>query len=86
MKEKSLIQVPDDYLFVAGSCFAIRAKCLKSIQKLGLLIDDFEPVVRGVFSFGHVMERMICFTVQNQGYEFCGNKIDRCNGRFFSKK
>ena len=70
------IYPPKNYKFVAGSCFAIKAECLKPIQNLGLSIKDFENVERGTFSFGHVMERAICYVVENLGYEYYGNSVD----------
>lgn len=77
VKEKSPIKPKKyNYKFIAGSCFAIRAKCLKEIQKENISIKHFDEVKRGVFTFGHVMERTICFIIENQNYKFYGNKVD----------
>ena len=62
----------ENYDFVAGSCFAVKAKCLKEVQKLKLTLNDFEVTNRGFFSLGHVMERVICFIVANQNYKLYG--------------
>ncbi len=71
------INYVDNYQYVAGTCFAIRAKLLKRMQALDLHSDDFENTSRGLFSFGHLMERVIAFDIVNQGYEFYGNKVDQ---------
>ena len=63
----------DNYDFVAGSCFAIKSKCLKEIQKLKITLDDFEDTNRGFFSLGHNMERVICFPILDLDYKFNGN-------------
>lgn len=76
IKTLDKIKTPKNYKFVAGSCFAIRAECLKPIQDLGLSIRDFREVKRGVFSFGHVMERVICYVVENLGLDYYGNRVD----------
>ena len=55
-----------NYRFVAGSCFAIRANLLQPIQKLHLSIDNFNVTQRGVFSFAHAMERIICFAQEGK--------------------
>ena len=51
----------DDYRFVAGTCFAMRADALKPLKALGLSLADFEGTVRGDFSLAHAVERVMCF-------------------------
>lgn len=73
--EEHGIKCEKDYLFVAGSCFAIRSECLKKVKKAGLTIKDFENTGRGFFSLAHAVERMICFSATPK-YKYCGNKVD----------
>lgn len=51
----------ENYSFVAGTCFAVRAEVLEPLQALKLKEEDFSPTARGTFSFAHVLERWICF-------------------------
>jgi len=60
------ISVPEDYVFVAGTCFAMRASALVPLQNLGLTIADFGASRRGEFSLGHVIERVMCFPAQGK--------------------
>lgn len=48
--KKLKIEVPESYKFVAGSCFAIRAKLLDKHKNLKINIDDFEETNRGFFT------------------------------------
>lgn len=63
-KEKN-IYIPNDYKFVAGTCFAIKAKCLKNIKNFSWTDADFKTVssARGM-SFAHFFERYICTQVE----------------------
>lgn len=70
--DKLKIKIKEHYKYVAGSCFALRASCLQKIQNLKLKIDDFEITTRGVFSLAHAMERIVCATVETQGYQEYG--------------
>lgn len=76
LKHKKLknIKFYNDYYFVAGSCFAIKSKLLKKIQRLKLSINDFNNTNKGFFSLAHIMERVICFYSLNSNYEFYGIK------------
>ena len=60
------LPVNDDYRFVAGTCFAIKASCLKNIKKYPWTDKDFDPVPnsRGM-SFAHFFERYICAQVES---------------------
>ncbi len=68
------IQVPDNYFFVAGTCFAEKAELLKPFQSLTL---EYAPSRRRVFSLAHSMERAICFGAQQNGYTLYGTKACR---------
>ncbi|MGF0072095.1 rhamnan synthesis F family protein [Streptococcus orisratti] len=59
------ICVPDDYRFVAGTCFAMKARCLRNIQDFHWTDEHFSPVsnARGM-SFAHFFERYICTQVE----------------------
>lgn len=74
--EKFCVDIRDDYHYVAGSCFALRAECLKPVQKLGLKIDDFAPAEPGVFSLAHGMERLVCACVETAGFTHSGNPTE----------
>lgn len=69
------IEYVKDYKFVAGSCFAIRAKCLEKIKKADIKNSDFEKAQVGVFLLAHVIERAICFSVYPE-YDVYGNSVD----------
>lgn len=64
----------DEYSFVAGTCFAIKAKCLKAIQDFHFENEEFESWIpsRGL-SFAHFVERYLCISVLLQGYQMQGN-------------
>lgn len=64
----------ENYNFVAGTCFAIKAQLLQPIKDLNLTIDDFQGTRRGEFSLAHAIERIMCF-VEVQNYHACGNKV-----------
>lgn len=72
------------YIFVAGTCFAVKAKCLKQIQEMDTPKSYFEsvPSTRGL-STAHFLERYICATVENQGYKYYGNDV--CKFKRFLK-
>jgi len=63
----------ENYLFVAGTCFAIQSQLLNEILDLNLSIKDFDYSVRGEYSLAHGLERIICMSVLNQGFSICGN-------------
>ena len=65
------ISCPEDYRYVAGTCFAARAEALRPIRRLGLTISDFALSRRGVFTFGHALERIVCFAAAGKmrGFE-----------------
>lgn len=66
------VPIDEHYHFVAGSCFAIKAPLLSLIQGLHLTIDCFETTRRGVFSLAHALERIVCASVETQGYSLRG--------------
>lgn len=69
------VSVPDDYQFVGGTCFAVKAEALKPLQNMGLRMQDFSESNRFVFSFGHAMERIIPITILNAGYTLHGLRV-----------
>ncbi len=73
MKEKG-ITIPEEYLFVSGTCFAERASLLKTVQNMHYDISEFQAASSG-FSTAHKLERIICLTILNDGYSFKGNKV-----------
>ncbi|MDR0350569.1 MAG: hypothetical protein LBH64_03350 [Coriobacteriales bacterium] len=64
------IPIPEEYRFVAGTCFAVRAKLLKPLQALDV---DLERT--GVFSPDPALERIYCLEVFNAGYRIAGNPV-----------
>ncbi len=66
------LPVPNDYRFIAGTCFAIRAKLLESIQKLDIDAEKFKSTG---FSFAHRMERIICFPPLWEGLRMTGPTV-----------
>lgn len=56
----------ENYRFVAGTCFAVRAEALKPLQALNLGIEDFADTVRGEFSLAHSLERWMCFAANGR--------------------
>lgn len=72
MKSYPEIEVPEDYIFVAGTCFAVRAETLRWFQRNTFPFDKF---ARGNFSLAHVLERVICFLPVSMGYEARGNRV-----------
>ncbi|MDR1015510.1 MAG: hypothetical protein LBL86_11130 [Coriobacteriales bacterium] len=68
--EKWGIPIPETYRFVAGTCFAVRARLLKPLQAL-----DVDLERKGVFSPDHALERIYCLEVLNAGYEITGNPV-----------
>lgn len=66
------IKIGDNYHYVAGTCFAVRAECLQPIKNLNLKVSDFEQTERGEFSMAHAFERIICACVESGGYTMKG--------------
>lgn len=72
------------YHFVAGTCFAVKAECLKSLQLEHFEKQNFEtiPSSRGM-SFAHFLERYLCVSIEQQGYKLRGNPINSVRKRLF---
>lgn len=68
------IRIPPKYLFVAGTCFAVRSALLKPVKDMRLKIHDYHYAGR-TFSLAHKMERLLCLTVLNEGYDLYGNNV-----------
>ena len=66
------INVPENYVFIGGSCFGIKANALKNIQKLNFSIDSFQPSRRYIFTLAHAMERIIFIIALNNGIKIKG--------------
>lgn len=68
------LPVPENYQFVSGTCFAVKAACLKEIQELHIDHNQFQPMSssRGL-SYAHFIERYFCMSIVNQGYRLAGN-------------
>ncbi len=65
------IPIPENYRFVAGTCFAQKAALLKPFKNLSL---EYSPSRRRYFSLAHCMERAVCFSAQQNGYQLWGTK------------
>ncbi|MBQ8188680.1 MAG: hypothetical protein IJZ44_02770 [Lachnospiraceae bacterium] len=66
----------DNYQFVAGTCFAMRAELLGHFLEKGIRFSDFEVTERGKFSLAHAVERLICIDVVEQGYKLYGTQCE----------
>lgn len=58
--------IKENYKFVAGTCFGMKAECLQNIKEYVWNDDDFieVPSTRGM-SFAHFFERYICIQVES---------------------
>lgn len=72
--EKEGIPIPDKYLFVAGTCFAAKARALRRVADMGLKVSMYPEAGRG-FTLAHKMERVVCLVVLTAGYGFYGNDV-----------
>lgn len=73
MREQG-INIPQNYLYVAGTCFAARSVLMQPIKEMGLKIHNYRFEGRS-FSLAHKMERLICLIILNAGYDFYGNNV-----------
>ena len=73
-KANLTVKMPDDYVFVAGTCFIIRSDLLKWIQSAEL---GFQESKRRTFSLAHTVERVMCFDAQNEGRRIVGAESNR---------
>ncbi len=72
LEEYGLVcDVPENYTFVAGTCFAVRAHLMEQFQKQEL---PFAQSKRGKFSLAHCIERTMCFPAELNGFEIVGQK------------
>lgn len=62
------IDIPEDYSFIGGFCFAARASALKKIAALGVRIADFGQSQRALFTLGHALERLIPIMLTEPAY------------------
>lgn len=80
------LSVPNNYKFVAGTCFAVKAECLKKIQIYPWTDEDFKsvPNTRGM-SFAHFFERYICTQVESEyGMKMVGVPVRNLHHAIFS--
>jgi hypothetical protein len=72
------IQVEKGYLFLAGTCFAVKPSCLQPLKDLSFTLDDFVtvPSSRGM-SLAHALERYMCIPSQKDGLRIEGNDVMR---------
>lgn len=68
------MDIPEDYRFVAGTCFAAKAEVL---QQLAQASFQFSRSPAGVFSVAHCLERALCFPAQTPPYHMVGNTVCR---------
>lgn len=73
MKERN-IKIPEKYLFVAGTCFAVRSELMQPIKEMNLKVENYNSAGRE-FSLAHKMERLVCLIVLCGNYDFYGNKV-----------
>lgn len=70
------IDVPKDYEYVAGTCFAVKSQALECIKSLDIPQDAFKKAEAGKFSYAHMLERLVCILI-GKNYKFSGNEIIR---------
>lgn len=67
------IPITQNYHFVAGTCFAMKAALLEQVKTWPVHMTDFTPTKRGEgFSLAHALERMICAFIEPLGYSLYG--------------
>ncbi|MBR3502358.1 MAG: hypothetical protein IKO06_05585 [Alphaproteobacteria bacterium] len=69
------LRIPDNYHYVAGSCFVIKSDLLNYVKKLNLTIKDFEKTSRGEFSFAHAMERIMFACIEDGNEKMYGISV-----------
>ena len=76
------LKVEKGYLFLAGTCFAVKPACLQPLRDLPFTLDDFVPVPssRGM-SLAHALERYMCMAAQKDGFRIEGNDVLRVRRR-----
>lgn len=70
------ISVPDDYEYVAGTCFATKSSAMQYIKDLDIPKDAFKKAKSGHFSYAHMLERLLCIVIGKE-YNLSGNKVQR---------
>ena len=66
------LSYPENYKFVAGTCFAIRAYLLNTIKKIDIDKNKFNSTG---FSYAHRLERIICFPPLWDGLRITGPNV-----------
>lgn len=62
------LTVPDEYRFLAGTCFVVKAAALEPVRRLHIRLEDFTLSKRFVFSLAHAAERFIPIVVTQAGF------------------
>ena len=62
------LAVPDEYRFLGGTCFVIKAAALEPVLRLKIRLEDFTLSKRFVFSLAHAAERFIPIVVTQAGF------------------
>ena len=70
-KEMNLHYLPD-YCFVAGTCFAVRANLMTTVQQLNV---EEEKCANKGFSLAHSIERIMCFPTLRAGLKMSGPNV-----------
>ncbi len=73
MNERN-IKIPEKYLFVAGTCFAVRSELMQPIKEMNLRVKDYTSA-GNEFSLAHKMERLVCLIALCGGCDFYGNRV-----------
>ena len=63
------VQIPKNYAFVSGTCFAVRADLMKPFADRAVVFAESK---RRIFSTAHCEERAMCFPAQLNGYHVKG--------------
>lgn len=74
--EKLKIKIPEDYIFVAGTCFAEKASLLQNLKNINITNQHFQKKEKGYISLSHALERYICIDVIKQGHTLSGNNVN----------
>ncbi|MBO7219011.1 MAG: hypothetical protein J6V40_03450 [Clostridia bacterium] len=70
------IDVPNDYQYVAGTCFATKGDAMQIVKGLNIPKDAFKKAKSGCFSYAHMLERLLCIVIGKQ-YKLSGNEVQR---------
>ena len=80
--QKNGLEIPEPYLFVAGTCFGERAEVAALQKALPYDKEEIRSAGKRNFSVAHRLERIICLENILAGFDFYGNPVMRAR-RFF---